>query len=88
MSTERIIGRYEPGRLERIQFAITTLIAILRNKPIIVCIGEGTIYARTNWNHMQHFAHMMAEACVTYDLDALEDRIRRTLTEIPDERKN
>lgn len=88
MSSENIKSRHTPGLGERIRFAVSTFMAILLNRPVIVCIGEGTIYARSNPYYMHAFAKMMVDACEAHSEEVLEDRIRRLLTEIPDERKN
>lgn len=88
MSTEHIKSRHEPKLFERIKFAFSAFVAVLLNRPIIICIGEGTIYARSNPYYMRAFSKMMADACEYQDLSELEARIKKVLTEIPDERKN
>lgn len=76
-----------PSLWGRITFAVKLFMYVLRNKPLVACLNEGMIYARSNPYYLRVYASMLADLAEHHEMIDLESQIRRLLIQ-EEARKN
>lgn len=83
------------GFFGRMKFGLRVMYAIALNRSLVICIGEGEIYARTAVYQLKVWSNLLNEVYEDHVMQAMSSSIaevvedtRNMLRNIPDERRN